>query len=197
MAGANTTLNGAVTSTATQIKLTAFTNPSSGTISAPTVVMLDGNEQCLVTDTTNAPTLGVARGWNGTQATAHGTLAPVAYGLTSDFNMPSGVSGAMAYSYGADATFTNPLVDSTVYITKATAIALTITDPTFDNVAKVRFISTTAAAHLLTYATGWYDNTTTSDVATFPATAGATFTMQAISGKWRPVSTADDGVTLA
>lgn len=192
-----TSLNGAVTQGATQVRLTAFTNPSSGGIGARTLLLVD-DEQMLVTDASLSPVVQVARGYNGTLATAHGTLAPVTYGLTSDFTQTVGaVAPAPAYSYGADATITNPTVDATIYITKATAAALTLTDPAADQVNTVVFVSLTAAAHTITYATGFYDNTTTSDVATFPATAGAAFTIVARSGKWRPVATADDGVTIA
>jgi hypothetical protein len=203
MALATTSLNGAVTQSATTIKLTAFTNPSTGTISAKTIVVANG-EAMLVTDTTNAPTLSVVRGYqnpiNGQPtlpAFSHGTLAPVVYGLTSDFTQGIGnPAGAAVYNYGADATVTNPTQDATIYIDKATAIALTLTDPNKDNRSVVKFISNTAAAHLITYATGFYGNTTTSDVATFPATVGATFTIVALNGAWYPVATADDGVTI-
>lgn len=199
-----TSLNGAITQNQTTVTLTAFTNPSTGGIGAKTVLICDG-ESMLVTDATNSPTLQVVRGYNSPSASLptlpafqHGTLAPVVYGLTSDFTQSVGnPGGAQVYSYGADATITNPVLDATIYIDKATAAALTLTDPPKDQRNLVRITSLTAAAHLITYATGFYDNTTTSDVATFPATAGATMTMVAVNGKWRLVATADDGVTVA
>ena len=192
-----TSLNGAITQGTNVVKLTAFTNPSTVGISAKTVARVDG-EDMLVTDASLSPTLQVVRGINGTYATAHDTLAPVVYGITSDFTQTIGsVAPAKVYSYGANATITNPVVDAIIFIDKASAAALTLTDPNKDSQVTVRFVSLTAAAHTITYATGFYDNTTTSDVATFPATAGAVFTMIAQSGKWRPVATADDGVTIA
>lgn len=192
-----TSLNGAITQSQTQIKLTAFTNPASGGIGPKALVVLDGAEVVQVEDASLSPVLSVVRGFNGTAATAHNTLAPVVYGLTSDFTTPANVTAATGYSYGADGTITNPAVDATIYIDKATAAALTLTDPNADQTNTVKFVSLTAAAHTITYATGFYDNTTSSDVATFPATAGAAFTIKAMSGKWRPVATADDGVTIA
>lgn len=192
-----TSLNGAVTASQRQVTLTAFTNPSVGAMSADTMLQVDG-EAMRVTDATYTPTLAVTRGDcinTATLAVAHNTLAPIIYGLTTDF--AQGVNNAPVWSYGVDATVTNPRVDATIYIDKATAIALTLTDPDKDAQNVVRFVSLTAAAHLVTYATGFYDNTTTSDVATFPATAGASFTIQAQGGKWRPQATADDGVTFA
>jgi len=193
-----TSLNGAVTQNARQVKLTAFTNPSTGAIGPDTMLLVDG-EAMRVADATLSPTLSVTRGDTintATFAVAHNTLAPVIYGLTSDFSSALGVYGVPVWSYGVDSTITNPQVDATIYIDKATAAALTLTDPNADQKNIVRFVSLTAAAHTITYATGFYDNTTTSDVATFPATAGAVFTIQAASGKWRPVATADDGVLI-
>ncbi len=194
-----TSLNGAVTQNAQQIRLTAFTNPQTGPIGPDVMFLVDG-EAMRLADATLSPTVSVTRGDTintATFAVAHNTLAPVIYGLTSDFSQGLGVAGAPVWSYGVDATVTNPQVNATIYIDKATAIALTLTDPNKDQTNTVKFVSLTAAAHLITYATGFYDNTTTSDVATFPATAGATFTIQAAAGKWRPVATADDGVTIA
>ena len=193
-----TSANGAIALNDTQIRLTAFTNPSLGAIGPQTIVLVD-KEQMIVANASLSPVLQVTRGANGTQATAHGTLAPIVYGLSSDFTQSistTGVANAVAYTYGADATITNPTANATIYITKATAAALTLTDPNKDQTNTVVWVSLTAAAHLITYATGFYDNTTTSDIATFPATAGASFTMVAKNGKWSPVATADDGVTF-
>src|SRR5215471_7110985 len=200
MALARTSLNGAVTQNQTTVRLTAFTNPSSGGVGARTVLIVDG-EAMLVTDVTNSPTLQVVRGYNSPSASlptlpafGHNDLAPVVYGLTSDYTQSVGnPGGAAVYSYGANATITNPVVDAVVYLDKATAAAMTLTDPAYDQRNVVRFISRTDAAHTITYATGFYGSTTGSDVATFPATLGAVFTIQAINGQWCPVATADDG----
>lgn len=195
MALANTTLSGAITANDTKLALTSATNAVVGTL-----MQVDG-EWMLVTDVSLTPTLGVVRGYgNGqttTNAKAHAILAPVTYGLTSEFAYPSGVNSANTSSISVDGTLTNPLVDATIAINKAGVCAITLTDPTKDQRNTVQFVSLGAYAHTITYATGFYDNTTTSDVATFPATAGAAFTMTAFNGKWRPVATADDGVTIA
>jgi len=191
-----TSLAGACTQNATQVVLTAFTNPSTSAIGPKTWLRVDG-EWMLVTDATLTPTLQVARGINGSLGGAHQILAPVVYGLTSDFTQAlSSAQFEPVYSYSVDATITNPVVDQVVYINKAGVCALTLTDPAADQTNTVKFISLTANAHTITYATGFYANTTTSDVATFAATAGASFTMQAFAGKWRPIATADDGVTI-
>lgn len=191
-----TSLNGAVALNARQLRLTAFTNPSQGGISAGTLLLVDG-EWMKVTDASLSPVLSVTRGALGSAACPHNTLAPVTYGLSSDFTQQIGTGAAPSYSYGADATVTNPVVDATIYIDKATAIALTLGDPNKDQTNTVRWVSLTAAAHLITYATGFYGNAGTSDVATFPATIGAGFTMVARNAQWCAVATADDGVTFA
>ena len=68
--------------------------------------------------------------------------------------------------------------------------------PAIDQTNTVVFISTTAAAHTITVTAGFYGNTTTSDVATFPATKNGTLTVIAQNGLWAPQATADDGVTI-
>ena len=200
MALATTSLNGAVTLNARQIRLTAFTNPSSGGISAPTKVLVDG-EVMYVTDATLSPVLGVSRGMEGTKASAHNTLAPSVYGLTSDFTQSAstnGTAGVPEFSIAVnDSNVTLPVVDCTIYLTKATALGITINAPNADQNNTIRFVSLTAAAHLITFTPGFYGNTTTSDVATFPSTIGAVFTIVAKGASWNPVATADDGVTIA
>jgi hypothetical protein len=79
-----TTLNGTITAGATQLTLTAFTNPSTGQISGKTMLWFTTGEKCLVTDATLSPTLSVVRGYEGTTAAAHTTLEAVQYGLMSD-----------------------------------------------------------------------------------------------------------------
>ncbi len=194
-----TSANGSIGLNDTKVRLTAFTNPATGPIGAPTFLVVDG-EQMRVTDTTLSPVLGVTRGSGGTLASAHNTLAPVVYGLSTDFTQDvslNGVAGTPSYSYGVnDTNVTLPVVDCTVYIDKATAIGLTINSPNKDQVNTIRFVSLTAAAHLITYTPGFYGNTTSSDVATFPATVGACFTIVAKNGLWNAVAAADDGVTI-
>ncbi len=184
MALASTTLNGAITAGQKQITLTAFTNPATGGISAKTWVLVNG-EKMLVSDASLAPTLDVVRGIDGTVAAAAGTLAPVVYGLTSDF---SAVGGAPYASYGVDGAIAVPVVDAEIWLTKATAGAYTLAGPAKDQQNTVRIVSTTAAAHTITYTAGFYGNTTSSDVATFAATINGYMTLQAQNGTWAIVA---------
>lgn len=191
MALAATTLNGAVSAGSNKVVLTAFTNPATGGISAKTLLLVNG-EKMLVTDASLAPTLEVVRGYAGTAAGASGTLAPVVYGLTSDFNAGSGPGFA---SYGVDSAIAVPVVDTVVWLTKATAGAYTLAGPARDQQNTVTIISTTAAAHTVTYTAGFFGNTTSSDVATFAATINVMLTLRAQNGTWAIV--ASSGVTVA
>jgi hypothetical protein len=195
-----TSLNGAVTQNARQITLTAFTNPSSGGISPKTWALVDG-EFVQVEDASLSPTVGVVRGINGSLAVAHNTLAPVIYGLTSDFTQLAAqgsdtLAVAPAATYSVNGAITVPKVDQDIYLTKAGVAAMTLASPAADQTNTVRIISLTANAHTITYTPGFYGNTTSSDVATFPATVGAVFTITAKNGLWQAVATADDGVLI-
>jgi hypothetical protein len=96
-----------------------------------------------------------------------------------------------------DANVTLPVVDSTVYLTKAGVLALTINGPNKDQTNTIRFISLTANAHTITYTAGFYQNTTSSDVATFPSTSGAVFSIVAKNGVWNAQSNfSSAGVTI-
>ena len=74
--------------------------------------------------------------------------------------------------------------NTVVYLTKATAGAYTLAKlhGESDQQNTIVFISTTAAAHTITYTAGFYGNTFSSDVATFPATINACFTIKANQG---------------
>ncbi len=181
-----TTLNGKITKGAQQLTLTAFTNPSVGPIGAQTVLLVDG-ERMTVANATLTPTLTVTRGDYGTSASLHNTLAPVVYGLTSDFTQQvttDGVAGASVISYGVSGAITVPVNNCTIYLTKATAAAMTLVGPASDQTNVVTVVSLTAAAHTITYTAGFYQNTTSSDVVTFPSTSGACWIFQAKNGVW-------------
>ena len=190
-----TSLASACTANDTKVTLTSASGCVVGSL-----VMADG-EFMLVTDISTAPTVQVVRGYNNgavsSNAVAHAALAPVTFGLTSEFAQTSPLNGQVivATSYSANGTITNPTVNATIFIDKATACALTLTDPAADQTNTVIIKSLTAAAHTVTYATGFYGDTTSSDVATFAAKAGASMTIVARNGKWTPIALAN--VTLA
>ncbi len=189
-----TSLNGAITKNATKVTLTAFTNPSTAPIGPQTMLLVDG-EWMRVTDASVSPTLSVTRGDSGSAspnnpplaASAHNTLAPVVYGLTSDFTQfvtGDGLAGAPVVSYGVSGAITVPIVNQTIYLTKAGVAVMTLAAPANDQTNQVTIVSLTANAHTLTYTAGFYQNTTSSDVVTFPATSGACWIFQAKNGLW-------------
>lgn len=181
-----TSLNGAVAQNAQTIKLTSSTGVAVGMLA-----LVDG-EKMLISDVSLAPTVSVVRGYDGTAAVAHVTLAPAVFGLTTDFLTPTGVP---FNSIAADGAITIPSVDQVLYIVKATAAALTLADPPKDSQVTLTIYSQTAAAHTVTYTAGFYADTTSSDVATFAAKNGASMTIQAKKGTWGVIALAN--VTLA
>lgn len=205
---ATATLSGAVGLNDTFVKLSAYTNPVTGGIGPQAVLVVDG-EAMLVADASLSPTLKVVRGYvspvpgqKTLPACAHKTLAPVVYGLTSDFTQEASTdqraaAGVLSLSVN-DSAVQLPVTDCTIYIEKAGVLAITILAPFADQSNTIKFISLTANAHTITYTAGFYGNTTSSDVATFPATVGGSFTIQAKNGLWVPMATVTTaGVTLA
>lgn len=195
-----TSLAGACTQGASQIKLTAFTSPTTVGISQNTMALVDG-EWMRITDATLSPTVTVTRGDSNppmsSNAVAHNALAPVVYGLTTDFTQGFNVAQAPVISYSVNGAITVPTVDQTIYLTKAGVAAMTLAAPANDQTNTVTVISLTANAHTITYTAGFYQNTTSSDVATFPSTSGASFVFKAKNGVWNAVGNVSSaGVTL-
>ncbi len=190
MALTATTLAGAKATNDVVISLTSATGM------LPKYLALVDAEWMRVTSNNLTPTIGVVPGYSGTPAGPHGVLAPVIYGPTQDFVssgiVPGGVVASL--SFGADGAITGPsgagvpTSNTVVYLTKATAGAYTLAAPAKDQQNTVIFVSTTAAAHVITYTAGFFGNTTSSDTATFPATINGVFTMKAQNGTWAPVT---------
>lgn len=131
------------------------------------------------------------RGDLGSQQVAHAILADVTVGATGDW--PQGnvatyaqvpPNGWDTVTIGADATIVFPNKDTIYLIRKATAAAITLSAPATKGTVGVnaRFFSETAAAHVITYTPGFYADTTSSDLATFAAKAGASATFQTYGG---------------
>lgn len=97
----------------------------------------------------------------------------------------------------ASANATVTIQNSTVIITKGTACALTMTTPTTaQNGTRIRFISTTAAAHTVTHGTvGFNGGGSGKDVGTFGGAIGDGFECVAYGGVW--VTTWITNVTFA
>lgn len=139
------------------------------------------------------------RGVHGTKAVAHAILSPLTFGIATDFTAPSAGEAAAPHfsardveSIGADGAVTPPTSkDKVVFITKASACAITLADPSAlaDGVT-ITFVSTTAAAHTVTLTTG-YLGSSASDVLTFAAAVGHTVTLMAYKGLWAQIATSN------
>ncbi len=190
MALTATTLSGAKATNDVVIALTSATG-----VANKMLALVDA-EWMRITSVNLTPTVGVVPGYAGTPAGPHGILAPVVYGITSDFVGSGIVPGSIvaSLSFGADGAITGPsgsgvpTSNTLVYLTKATAGAYTLAGPAKDQINTVTFISTTAAAHTVTYTAGFSGNTTSSDVATWAATINGTLTIKAQGGTWAIVS---------
>lgn len=188
MATTDTTLAGAKAANDKTIKLTSATG-----IANKMLVKVD-QEWMRVTDVSLAPTIQVVPGYNGSAAMPHGVLAPVQYGYPTDFVAVFGINPqeeVVSQSFGVDGAVTGPagtgvpVVDTVVYLTKATAGAYTIALPGQGQSNTITFISTMAAAHTVTM-TG---NPAGSDVGTFTAVIGASLTIKAQPGAWGILAT--------
>ncbi len=132
------------------------------------------------------------RGYNNSAVMAHAILAPVENGLVIDFPdpAPGQVSNPATFEkkivgYGASGAITPPVYNTLIFLNKATAGVMTLEAPSAAcDGMEVTIFSTTAAAHTVTYTAGFYADTTSSDVATFAAKAGASMTIIAYKGAW-------------
>lgn len=187
MAVVQTTLSAAVGVNDLIMPVTSATGISAG------FTMRVDNEFMLVTrdyvSGTNIPVN--RRGDLGSQQVAHALLADVSIGAQGDW--PPGNVATYAQvqpdnwdmvTIGADATVVFPNKDTIYMIRKATAAAITLSPPATKGTSGVtaRFFSETAAAHVITYTPGFYADTTSSDLATFAAKAGASASFQTYGG---------------
>ena len=191
MALSSTTLNGAITATAKQIKLTSGSNITVGMF-----LQID-NESLGVVDISQSPTFTVTRGQLGSVAAAHGTLSVVVFGVPGDFQqstnppayIPRGVREQV--SYGAAGVIAVPTVDTYISLKSGASSAMTLNDPAPDNDAYVIIQAADAKAYTVdngstnnASGSGFNGGGTPSDVGTFGGAIGDNFVIQANAGKW-------------
>lgn len=188
--------------------------PTAGsTIANPGYLVRIDNEYMLAIQQPVAGTIRIAqRGYDGTAAVAHDTLArvlvssapgdfsPVAAGQQVELPPFTPVSQTI----GEDITFTTAQVlawgnQPRVFpILKATAAAITLVAPSAaQNGLTVLFTSLTAAAHVITATALVADGAAGSpeDTITFDAFIGASITLQAQAGLWHVVANVATVVT--
>jgi len=188
MAITSTTLAAAAAATDQFINVTSATGAVAGH------VWRVKSEFMLQNGAASGTTIPVSRrGLNGTAVAAHNILSPVANGTYAemlgsapDQALNPNPNKPLIVSYGVSGAITVPINDTYIVITKATAAVMTIEGPSaFADGTEVTIVSVTAAAHTVDYTAGFNDNTTSSNLATFTATAGNSFTIIAMKGKWR------------
>ncbi len=181
-----TTLAGAVGTYDTVLTLT------SGTGAAVGKFLKVDSEFMKVTDITNSPQIGVMRGYAGTAAVAHATLATAVLGLPADFPR---IAAPRTYTYGASGALT---VAPGLHILKGPAgsVTMTLATPTAaQNGIEMIISAATAEAYTVTtpVGVGFNGGGSASDVATYNA-IGDTLIVQAINGIWNV--TGNEGVVL-
>ncbi len=201
MALTTTSLNGAITASQTFLKLTSAT-PATGSpaLANRFMIQVDG-ERMFVTDVSTSPTVQVVRGYDGTSAVAHATLAPLVFGQMFDWNGNAGapVTPRALVSIGANGVIAVPTVNTLLSIDKASALATTtLGAPSPDsNGVTLTITSNTAAAHVITATSLIADAVSGSPhtTLTFAAFKGATITLVAQNGLWNDVAAV--GVTVS
>lgn len=191
---------------------TGFPTAGGAPVSPGYIVRVDGEYMLAIQQPVSGVIKLAMRGYNGTAAVAHDTLAKVEVSsLGSDFADPSAgnVTNMPPYqpgmqTLGEDRTFTASEIAAygnqpqNFALSKATALAVTLVAPsTAQDGLTLTFTSLTAAAHVIT-ATGLLaDGTTGSphDTATFAAFQGASLVLQAQNGVYSVVS--NNHVTIA
>lgn len=188
--------------------------PSVGTVANPGYLVRIDTEYMLAVGQPVSGTITIAqRGYNGTAAVAHDTLAKVLVSSApADFNSPSAgnevdltPSTPLQATIGEDITFTSAQVAGwgnrarVFAITKATAAAIVLVAPSkAQDGLVVVFTSLTAVLHVLT-ATALLANGATGSPYTTATGAdskiGASLTLQAQNGLWNVVGT-PNGFTL-
>jgi hypothetical protein len=192
MALANTTLAAGISAEALNLVVAAGTG---AVVGQP--FKIEGEYVRLITaiadDGVTLTVLG--RGAYGTKAVAHATSAPVTFCGTNPslFTGPQEASTVQPPQWqsaevymNADGAIPVPTRDTTVIITKGSAIAATLAVPSFgSDGVKLRIIGLTDFAHVVTVATAFLDGTSGGNtILTSAAFAGSFVELTANKGLW-------------
>ena len=197
MAQTYTTISAAVTASDQIIPVT-----SAAGFTAGNYLRID-NEFMVVESVSGTNITVRSRGDLGTGAVAHNILAVADTGLASDLaDLPLGEttqvdpSKETIVSYSEAGAIAIPTQNTLVLLTSATARAMTLAGPALDQDGlRMTFLNADAKANTVTYTAGFYGDTTSSDVATFAAKTGASFSIIARGGTWGIIALSN--VTLA
>jgi len=186
MAETTTTISAAVGATDLIIPVTSATGFTAGNY-----LRLD-NEFMVVTAVSGTNISVRARGDKGSGAVAHNLLGLANTGLDSDLAaQPLGQAAQIdpqfptIVTYSAAAAIAIPNQNTLVVLNGGGARAMTLAGPAKDQDGlTLTVLNASAYAHTVTYTAGFYGDTTSSDVITFAAKAGASFICVARGGTW-------------
>ena len=186
MAQTTTTISAAVGATDLTIPVTSASGFAAGNY-----LRLD-NEFMVVTAVSGTNISVRARGDKGSGAVAHNILAVANTGLDSDLAVqPMGQASQIdpqfptIVTYSAAGAIAIPNQNTMVVLNGGAARAMTLAGPGKDQDGlTLTVLNASAYAHTVTYTAGFYGDTTSSDVITFAAKAGASFICVARGGTW-------------
>ena len=194
MALATTTLAGAATAMTNTINVTAATGFAAGSY-------CQVDSEMMKVQTVNGTSIGVFRGVRGTPSVAHSAYALVTVGTAKEFS--DVVSGGAdtpfsvkprIYSYAAAGAVTIAPGLHRLGAGQSGVIAYTLASPSYaDDGIALTFETASAYAHTLDCTAGFMNNTSSSNLATFAATVGSSFTVVAIGGKWAVTASSNTG----
>lgn len=149
----------------------------------------------------NGTVISVFRGVRGSQAVAHGKYALVTVGTAAEFAaVPSGgVDGPFSlkpriYTYNDAGAITIAPGIHRIGAGQSGIIAYTLASPSYgEDGIRLTFETASAYAHTIDCTAGFMQNTTSSNLATFAATVGSSFTVIAMGGKWIVESSSNTG----
>ena len=186
MAQTTTTISAAVGATDLTIPVTSATGFAAGNY-----LRLD-NEFMVVSSVSGTNISVRSRGDKGSGAVAHNILAIANTGLDSDLAVqPMGQAAQIdpqfptIVTYSAAGAIAIPNQNTMVVLNGGGARAMTLAGPAKDQDGlTLTVLNASAFAHTVTYTAGFYGDTTSSDVITFAAKAGASFICVARGGTW-------------
>ena len=186
MAQTTTTISAAVGATDLTIPVTSATGFAAGNY-----LRLD-NEFMVVSSVSGTNISVRSRGDKGSGAVAHNILAIANTGLDSDLAVqPMGQASQIdpqfptIVTYSAAGAIAIPVQNTMVVLNGGAARAMTLAGPAKDQDGlTLTVLNASAYAHTVTYTAGFYGDTTSSDVITFAAKAGASFICVARGGTW-------------
>lgn len=136
--------------------------------------------------------ISVFRGIRGTQAIAHTIYSNVAVGTSAEFAavasniaVPTLAVQPNIYTYAVAGAISLLPGTHRIGASAAEIKAMTLAAPSVaEDGLELTIVGDSEYAHTVTATAGFYNDTTSSDVATFAAKKGASFTVFASGGKW-------------